>query len=649
MRVSEFVSVRDPTPNLRDLEWSAFVASVVNPPEYPTKEACPLIKLAVFGDTQSARGSLRHDSNVLWVSGLEGDYDGEELPPEAGRLLLDMAGVQGVIHTTPSHTSERPRWRVLAPLSVEHPPADRAELMARLNDVLGGQLAPESFTLSQVFYWGRVAGVPYAAYAVDGEPIDLIPNLPERCPPAAFNGQGSFNAPAVPALDVFEDLRSALAAMPADDRAEWIAVGHALVDLGETGFQLWAEWSAKSPKHKPEDLTLWQSFAGERSGHAAVFAKAQRLGWQNPQRGAAAALVFGGSPLPPGANVEVGTIVDFAAPGNPFEALPHFVAQWIPQEEVALLSGHGGSGKSYVALSIAVHVALGHPFGPLQTTRANVLFYSAEDGARVLRLRLAKLCRQLGIEPATLVGKLILLDASDIDPALFRKAQLPTLNRLAALAAEHNAGLVVIDNASDAFDGDEIRRAEVRGFIRCLRSHLARPGRAVLLLAHINKVSATGGKSAGTEDYSGSTAWHNSVRSRMSLNPEDDDFLTIDHKKANHGPRANPVRLQWREGAPMVVTVDYRAEAARKDNHKAALVACVRKIESRGDHVSTAKSGPCTAFAAMRACAEFPEGLTKTVFNGLMGELQDAGSIVRNLIPTLNRKKREIFTCTSAA
>lgn len=342
---------------------------------------------------------------------------------------------------------------------------------------------------------------------------------------------------------------------------------------------------------------------------------------------------FGESPLPPGASLEnpagvdpeaLGAIVPLDVQGNAFEPLPHCVDQWIPLDEVTLLAGHGGGGKSYIALSLAVHVALGRPFGPLLTTQTNVLFFSAEDSARVLQLRLARICRMLGITPSQLRGKLVLLDVSDTEPALFRKSALPALDRLAALAEKHNAGLVVIDNASDAFDGDEIKRAEVRAFVRALRARIARPSRAVLLLAHINKGSAISGKGAGTEDYSGSTAWHNSVRSRLSLNPAGIDTPTVDHMKANHGPKASPVRLEWRDGVPVVVTgalVDYEAEAARREDQKQALVEVVRKIEAKGDRVPTGRHGPHSTFNALRTFPDFPDGLDRDHFLQFLGKV----------------------------
>jgi hypothetical protein len=122
----------------------------------PAKNLLPLLKLARFGAARTAAGSLRHDANILTVSGCEGDYDGEEMPITEAQQRLDDAGCAYMIYTSPSHTLDRPRWRVLMPFSRELPPGERARMMNRLNGVLGGVLSRESWALSQAFYYGRV-------------------------------------------------------------------------------------------------------------------------------------------------------------------------------------------------------------------------------------------------------------------------------------------------------------------------------------------------------------------------------------------------------------------------------------------------------------------------------------------------------------
>ena len=137
----------------------------------------PLVQAARFGDHRTDKGALRHDANVLAITGIEGDYDGGEMPLELAAEKVQMAGIRAVFYTSPSHTPERPRWRVVAPLSREHPPEARAPFVARMNGVLGGVLANESFTLSQCFYFGRVNGAPYESRRTEGSCIDELDEL----------------------------------------------------------------------------------------------------------------------------------------------------------------------------------------------------------------------------------------------------------------------------------------------------------------------------------------------------------------------------------------------------------------------------------------------------------------------------------------
>jgi hypothetical protein len=134
------------------------LAEIIRQPvEYPSKEHCPFMKLAVFGDRRTDLRSLRHNANVISISGVEGDYDGEQVPLSEAAALLRAAGVKAILYTSPSHRPEAPRWRVLVPLSRPASP-DARRALARVNGVLGGILSKESFTLSQSYYYGRVAG-----------------------------------------------------------------------------------------------------------------------------------------------------------------------------------------------------------------------------------------------------------------------------------------------------------------------------------------------------------------------------------------------------------------------------------------------------------------------------------------------------------
>lgn len=315
MRITLFPNVSAGSLERHDVPWATLVDRCVDAPTYAAKHNCPLIKLAAFGDTLSRRGALRHDANVVGVSGVEADYDAGVVPPETAAMLLRLAGIEAVVYTSPSHTDAAPRWRVLAPLSTEYPPDTRRAFVARLNGALGGILAGESFTLSQTFFIGRVQGVEYRAIHVAGRPIDQAQEIPVIYP-AAMRADGGATLPKRTDANLGE-LRDALRHIPADDYHEWIAVGQALVELGDEGFELWAEWSAKSERHDGEgDLVRWLTFTGDKTGFAAVFARAQRYGWVNPA--ARKPLDLGAIGFGPGA----APVLPGAAPALPGAALP---------------------------------------------------------------------------------------------------------------------------------------------------------------------------------------------------------------------------------------------------------------------------------------------------------------------------------------
>jgi len=161
MRFTTFPDQTGATKTDHDVAYAALCAGLAAPPTYPTKSACPWIKLGLFGDVRSDNGSLRHNANLLCVSGLEGDYDGERVSIDEAADMARAAGLTACFYTSPSHRPEAPRWRVLAPLAREYPPEARDDLMCRLNGVFGGILSGESFSRSQAFLWGRVAGVEY--------------------------------------------------------------------------------------------------------------------------------------------------------------------------------------------------------------------------------------------------------------------------------------------------------------------------------------------------------------------------------------------------------------------------------------------------------------------------------------------------------
>ncbi len=184
------------------------------------------MKLARFGDQRTAKGSFRNDANVLAITGIEADYDGGSMTVDAALELLEQQGLASILYTSPSHTEDAPRWRVLCPLSEEMPPARRSPMLGRLNGLFRGTFARESWTLSQSYYYGSVTHNPsHRVEVIDGTPIDQHDDLDEVWvgPPATgaaaadphASGDARGDAELVRAIVTGDELHTCLVALAA--------------------------------------------------------------------------------------------------------------------------------------------------------------------------------------------------------------------------------------------------------------------------------------------------------------------------------------------------------------------------------------------------------------------------------------------------
>ncbi|MHB1642614.1 MAG: AAA family ATPase [Acidithiobacillus sp.] len=311
--------------------------------------------------------------------------------------------------------------------------------------------------------------------------------------------------------------------------------------------------------------------------------------------------------------VSIGDIYDSPSPE------PAFIwAGRIPMGHVTLLGAHGGVGKSMLALQLAVAVCLGADFLGASTEQGRVLFFSGEDGGPVLRHRLGHIAAHFNASPRMLAERLVILDATD-EPGLYREVSAfgiktgeatPGFNRLAEIIAEVQPDLIIVDNASDVFEASENDRAAVRGFMRSLRQLFPDEGAppAMLLLAHIQK-QAVGNR--GAESYSGSTAWHNSARSRLALTADREDpaRLTLSHDKLNLGPRtAEPLRLvRSHTGLLMLDEGAHDAEGAPKEPPEDSLLKILADFVERGERVASESSAHTNAWKLCRPEPGFPK------------------------------------------
>ena len=150
--------------------WPQFCNWLAELPTAPVKDDCQLIKLATFGNLRTDKGCLRHDANVLTITGIEGDYDEEVITPESAIEMLERHQLKAIIAPTFTSTPDNPRWRVLTPLGGAVQADERLRYVEILNGMLGGVLASESATLSQSYYVGVPDGSPYTVLHTFDDP-----------------------------------------------------------------------------------------------------------------------------------------------------------------------------------------------------------------------------------------------------------------------------------------------------------------------------------------------------------------------------------------------------------------------------------------------------------------------------------------------
>ncbi len=283
-------------------------------------------------------------------------------------------------------------------------------------------------------------------------------------------------------------------------------------------------------------------------------------------------------------------------------APPEFIVdKIIPRGVVTLLGGHGGSGKSVLALVIAAHIAAGRHFAGLEVRQGRALFVSLEDSGELVKWRLRAICESYSLPFDDVVDNLTILDGSDSDATLMEKTEYGVL-RPTALWAELEKEIFydfyVVDNASDAFGGDENKRAEVRSFIRLLGKKAKSENAGFLLLAHIDKYAARNSSQGNT--YSGSTQWHNSVRSRLAL-LEDRQGLKLVHEKSNFGPKAEPIPLIF--AGPVIVPASFSADDDQQQRETQAdeLLEVMRQAIEKGATLSSNRTNNGNFFITIRS------------------------------------------------
>jgi RecA-family ATPase len=329
------------------------------------------------------------------------------------------------------------------------------------------------------------------------------------------------------------------------------------------------------------------------------------------------------SPPPPGEDAEaaepakplftVADAMDF--PDDPPDR-EWLVPGIIPAHEITMVMGDGGTGKSLIALQLAFAAATGTEWIGTMPTEGRVLYFSAEDELGEMHRRHACIARRQGAKVAER-GRLEIIPRAGEDAVL-------------ATSKPGGAGLAPTKLYEELAAKIDKTRPDllIRQFIGMLRRFALRFGTTVLLLNHPSLSGMASG--SGT---SGSTAWNNSVRSRLYLtyppgtkdDDEDIDTRILTAKKANYGRTGEKRVVRWDRGVFVLESAASpgKMEAEAKDNQ--AFLDMLDEFERQKRPVS---ASPSTTYAPA-LFADHPDGnaLSKERYRGAMERLLKASRI----------------------
>ena len=305
----------------------------------------------------------------------------------------------------------------------------------------------------------------------------------------------------------------------------------------------------------------------------------------------------------------------------------------VPKGEVTLFTGPGGVGKSLFAQQLATAHAARLPLLSADTAGGATLYLTAEDDERELHWRQAHIARALHVPIDTLAGKLYLASLRgrlNNELCTFdgegRLRTAPAYALLRATIEATGAKLVILDNVAHLFAGNENDRGQVTAFANLLNALCRDLGTTIILVGHPNKAG---------DDYSGSTAWLNAVRSQITLRKPEDCFdhdervLTLG--KANYARQGEQLAFRWHNFAFVLdddLPPDQRAEIAAVAQANGENQAFMRCLAAATDCQRAVSHNPGSNYAP-KVFAVMPEGkkLSEQSYRAAMERLLHIGEI----------------------
>jgi RecA-family ATPase len=311
-----------------------------------------------------------------------------------------------------------------------------------------------------------------------------------------------------------------------------------------------------------------------------------------------------------------------------------------------LFAGRGGTGKSLVAQTLATAFVIAQNYLDEVSEPIKVLAWFCEDDHDELWRRQVAICDYFSIKLSDLEGKLVIEPRLGCENTLFAPVYgtpqwTPLKDELREQMNDYGADLLIADNTSHLYGCNENSRHEVTKFVNGLCGLVTQRPVSQLIMSHPAK--------SGDSEFSGSTAWENSVRMRWFMGatlpdqpePEEDqqdpNVRYIAKRKTNYSV------MDYRklifdlgvfkpENAPGDVSHRYNY-ALRREGAEVAVLSAVTKFTAQSIRVVDARNSPDSLVAKMRA-AKLMQDYSPKEIGDAIAALRLAGRLIEAPVGT---------------
>lgn len=220
----------------------------------------------------------------------------------------------------------------------------------------------------------------------------------------------------------------------------------------------------------------------------------------------------------------------------------------LPDGGFSVMYGQPGSGKTFIALELAMSVAMGRPFAGRQTRQGPVVYVAAE-GLSGLPNRLNAWCRHAGIERQGIDSFYCISDPISLPGT----GHGFPINELIAVLEDKAPALIQFDTLSMCMAGaDENQTQDMQRVVSAVKGiQRALPGTSVMLIHHTGK---GGGKERGNSALRGAadtmikvTSTKESKYIWMACDKQKDEELFKDYRWEKHKVAESLVLINGRE------------------------------------------------------------------------------------------------------